>query len=352
MIVLNNHAATILAPLIARYTEDAPVRQGLAGLFPNKTYRSEGVRLQVQRNKGLMAVDVMRCTGANKNKWSAWTEKLFIPPLFAEEHNLCECDSYDLVFGNSDVLAENITYFNQDALDKLRQLRDKIWRAIELQRWQIAQTGVVILHNGDSIDYKRKATSMKVVTTDWDNANATIGADLQAGMEFLRSQGQSSSTEVNAIMGANAFANFINNSKIQNELDIRRYERGYMDMPVLDNVTGLAYQGTFGFGDFRFNILTYNETYVDPIDGSIKRYLGTDNVVMFAGDFIGETAFGAVRLPQRNSNGNTYIQVAEGEFGVYDYVSQTLDSYNQVVKSAPLALPITIDRIYTIKTKA
>jgi len=351
MIGLNNHAATVLAPVIARFREDAPVRQGLANVFPNRTYRSEGIKLQVQRNKGLMAVDVMRCTGANKNKWSQWTEKLFIPPLYAEEHDLCECDSYELVFGNSEPRPENVLTFSQDNLDKTRMERGKIWRAIELQRWQIAQTGIVVLKNGDSINYKRKADSMKVVANAWGTAGAKVSTDLQAGMEFLRTKGLSASTEVNAVMGSNAYNNFINDPEVIKTLEIRRSERGYSDMPMLDNVTGLAYQGTFGFGDFRFNILTFNETYIDPSDNvTVKRYLDSDNVVMFAGDFIGETAFGAVRLPRRNADGGTYIAVEEGEFGVYDYMSQNLDSWNQVLKSNPLALPITVDRIYTIKT--
>jgi hypothetical protein len=355
-ITLNQHRMGVTQTLIARFSDSKEPRQGLSSLFPHVTTANKQVSIEVERNKQLVAVDVERCTDPVRNIFRKSTEKIFVPPYYNEMFDFTSCERYDVTFGSGNVPTKpDAAMLINDGYNKAKVLRDKILRAIELQRSQVLQTGIVTLKNGDSIDYKRKVGSFKVnaTTENWNTATATPFEDIEAGMEFLRDEGLSAGTHINAIFGKRAYATFVNNEKVQKSADIRRIDRMSIGMPQFNNVTGMAFQGQFAAGDFTINIWTYNESYLDPADNSTRKlYINQDNVILVADDFVGKTAFAGVPAILGDPEIGNYVGTLEAEFYYRDVIDQKKLAWEFFVSSAPLVIPVSIDRIYTLTTRS
>lgn len=346
-----NHKAPFKESLIAKFELEPLVRMGFGGWFPRKEHDTGVLALRVERRGALIAVDVAKCTDPVRNTFSHSKEKLFSPPYFNESFDMSACQGYyDVFTGNENPSASRMELVSNSSLSKINALRDKVERAIELMRAQIFTTGVVKLKNGDSIDYQRKAESMVVVSTDWSDKSAGIKADIKKGMTFLREQGLSTSTAVNAIMGGDAFENLMANTELQEELNNRRTDRGSINMPQFDGATGIAFHGQISSGDFILNLFTYNETYQETASGPFLRYLDSDTVVLLPNDFVGETAFAAT--PAMSGEGIYRVPVLmKGEYVVTDIIDELKVAWEVILRSSPLAIPFSVDRIYTIKTK-
>lgn len=355
-ITLNQHRKGITQTLIATFSDNKDPKSGFSFAFPSKTTASKNISIEVERNLQLVAVDVQRCTDPVRNTFSKSTEKIFQPPYYNESFDYTSCERYDVTFGMGQGPTKmDAKMLVRSAQRKIKALKNKILRAIELQRAQVLESGIVTLKNGDSIDYRRAAESMvvKAGAATWDNADtSTPLTDLEDGMEFLRETGLSGGSTVNAVFGKDAFKNLMSNEKFIAEADIRNIKRMDIGMPQFNNVSGMVFHGQLATGDYIVNLWTYNEMYVDPADGLKKRYLKTDNVVLVAEDFEGNTAFAGVPAILGNADGGFYVAPKEGEFYVRDVIDQTRLSWDFIISSAPLVVPISIDRLYTIQTKS
>lgn len=353
-ITLNQHREGITQTLITKFSDSKDPKQGLAAFFPTKTTSTKLISIEVERNLQTVAVDVQRCTDPVRNLFSRSTEKIFEPPYYNESFDFTSCDRYDVTFAmNNGPTKVDAQMLLRDSLSKVKKLKNKIIRAIEIQRSQVLQTGIVILKNGDSIDYKRKASSLKVLSgaSLW-NAPTTCNpfTDLKDGMDFLREEGLSGGTTVNAIFGSNAFQNFMASNVVKEQGQWRKINRIDLNMPQFDNVSGMVFQGQIATGDYIVNIWTYNEFYVDPITQVRTKFIDVNNVVLIADDFEGFTAFAGVPAILGDTLNGQYVAPIEGEFYVRDVIDQVKMSWDFIISSAPLVVPVSIDRIYTVKT--
>lgn len=351
---LNQHRKGITQTLIAKFSDDKEPKQGLSAFFPTQTTGTKLVSIEVERNLQAVAVDVQRCTDPVRNIFSKSTEKIFEPPYYNESFDFTACDRYDVTFAqNNGPTKVDAQMLLRDASSKVKRLKNKIIRAIELQRAQVLQTGVVVLKNGDSIDYKRKATSMPVLAggAKWDApATATPLTDLETGMNFLREEGLSGGAVINAIFGQKAFSNFMASTQIKEQAEWRKINRVDLNMPQFDNVSGMVFQGQIAAGDYIVNIWTYNEFYIHPTTGVKTKYIDVNNVVMVADDFQGWTSFAGVPAILGDTTNGQYVAPIEGEFYVRDVIDQVKMAWDFIISSAPLVVPVSVDRIYTIKT--
>ena len=351
---LNQHRAGITQTLIAKFSDEKEPKQGLAAFFPTKTTGSKLISIEVERNLQNVAVDVQRCTDPVRNLFSKSTEKIFEPPYYNESFDFTACDRYDVTFAqNNGPTKVDAQMLIADAMKKVKTLKNKIIRAIELQRSQVLQTGIVVLKNGDSIDYKRKAASLPVLAggNKW-NVPATCKPlnDLKTGMDFLREEGLSGGATINAIMGASAYQNFMASAQIKEEAEFRKINRIDLNMPQFDNVSGMVFQGQVAAGDYIVNIWTYNEFFIHPETGVRTKYIDPNNVVMVTDDFVGATSFAGVPAILGDVTNGQYVAPMEGEFYVRDIIDQVKMAWDFIISSAPLVVPVSIDRIYTIKT--
>ena len=347
------HQAEFTAALVASFRDNNqdPIL-GLEALFPNKVAKSKYVKVHVMRNGRKVAVDVKRCTDANLNQFTEGKEKIILPPYFREGFDITQCEAYKYAFvrnqfGNSAAVQDLFA----DAEEKLRLLKNKIQRAVEKMRADVLQTGILTFKSQDSIDYGRKAQSIKVVDNKWDSAGADIIGDLTTGVEFLRNEGRSFGQEIMAICGAKALGYIIGNTKLLEANDYRRANRLEITMPQAQ-AKGFTYHGRIAVGDFIVNLMTYSDTYEDK-DGNAIPYIDADKVILMPSDFEGLTTYASVpALFEEASTGAQFIGEFAGEFYQRDYVDQVVMNWMHEISSAPVVIPVSVDKMYTLKVLA
>jgi hypothetical protein len=350
------HSRALTAKIVGKFEEDIPVRSGFSAWFPEETTPTFEVDVEVQRDNDLIASDVIRFTEGNKNKFSRVSEHKYIPPYFKEDYDF----QRDQVYMNTVAMGvgmDNVqvnSVIAKNAVKAIRKNRDKIVRAIRKQQADVLQTGIVSLTNGDNINYNRKASSMVVAPVLWSNvATAKPIDDLRNGMSFLRNVGNSSGSAVNVVMRGDAFAAMIATDQItkQGPNVIEQIQRINVGMPQFTEATGFALHGRIAAGDFVVNLWTYNEKYTDA-NGVTQFYLANNKVIVLPDDFQGKTIFGGLPTLNTSSVGGVSVDVpgiVETDYLIRAYSDQKTISSTIELTSAPLVVPFTIDKIYTLQ---
>lgn len=362
-ISIQEHSNLLTKKVVGKFEEMIPVRSGFSPWFPEETTPSLLVEIEVQRGSDLIAVDVVRFTEGSKTKSSRATQKLFQPPYFKLDYDF----QRDQVYQNSIALGsgmDNPVINRQIALNAVKNVtknRDMIVRAIRKQQADVLQTGIVSLENGDNIDYKRKGTSMVNVSAGggvyWGTAaTATPITDIRKGLDFLRNVGNSGGSAVNVIMRSTALEALLATTQIKEQGPnvIQQIQRININMPQFDGVSGFAFHGQIAAGDFNVNLWTYNEKYTDAA-GATQYYLAENLVVMIPDDFQGKTVFGALPTMNTVNIGGTPTDVpgvVEANYLIRSYSDMKTMSSTIELSSAPLVVPFTIDKIYTMQVFA
>lgn len=361
-ISIQDHSALLTKKIVGKFEEMIPVKTGFAGWFPEETTPSLEVDVEVQRDTDGIAVDVVRFTEGNKNKSTKVSEHKYIPPYFKEDYDF----QRDQVYMNTIALGsgmDNALVNRQLAVNALKQVsknRDKVIRAIRKQQADVLQDGIVRLTNGDNIDYGRKPASMVNVSTGgnyWSvAASATPITDIRKGMDFLRNVGNSGGSAVNVIMRSAALEAFLATTQVKEQGPnvIQQIQRININMPQFDGVSGFAFHGQIAAGDFSVNLWTYNEKYTDA-NNATQYYLAENTVVMIPDDFQGKTVFGGLPTMNRtNINGvSTALPgIVEATYLIRNYSDEKTMSSTIELTSAPLVVPFTIDKIYTMQVLA
>jgi len=358
-ISLLEHSNLLTSKVVGKFEEVIPVRAGFGGFFPEETTPSLEVDVEVQRDNDLIAVDVQRFTEGNPGKTSKITEHKYIPPFYKQEYYFHTDSVYINTIAQGVMTNPNINrLLAQNALKNMTKERLKIERAIRKQQAQVLQTGIVTLTNGDNIDYRRKAGSIVDISggTGYWSVSATAKPldDIQNGLRFLRDVGNSSSGVVNVVMRSEGLNAMMATTQFKEEADFRRVERVNISMPQFDEATGLAFHGQLGAGDFVVNLWTYNEKYTDA-NGATQYYLDLNKVVMLPGDFQGKTVFGGLMAANDlNIGGVTTMvpSVVEAKYLMRSFANERTLQSGLEMTSAPIVIPFTIDKIYTMQVLA
>lgn len=356
MITLNQHKQNITSRIIQRFSDDSAPVLGLSSWFPSLTTSDKLVGIEVERNRQLVAVDVQRNTGGNINTFSSATEKLYMPPYFEEIFDFSAVEYYNVTFGNTNNPTQSQAFsMIAQAERRLMTLKHKIQRAIEKQRAEALQTGIVTLKNGDNIDFKRKAASIvaKTGTDVWSNAAGTPLDDIATAIKFIRQEGKSSSRSYDVIMGEEAFASFMNNAQVKAAADFRRINILEIGTTKFDNTTGLNYHGRISTKNGNVDLWTYDDFYESPADTYVE-YIDAKNVVVLPRDFVATTSYAGVPAIKRdtaNAEYPEYISQVEAEFYMNNYVDPKKKAHWFEICSAPLVVPVSIDRVYTMKVE-
>lgn len=351
---INQAAFGVTQAVIATFRDDKQPNMGLSAFFPTVTTTAKQVSIAVRRGRQLVAADVLRATSSNRNIFSKYSQKLFLPPFFNEAFDFTSTQIYDVTFGAGVAPAgPNVGLMISDAAEYILECKNKIMRAIEKMRASVLQTGTVTVVNGDSIDYKRQAASMPVLNgaNVWTATTTAVPlTDLTTGCTFLRQQGLSVGNEVNAICGDAAMANLLKFDVIKTERQIfSNLRRADIGMAQLNTVTGLTFYGRVGAGDFVVNLWTYSDFY-ENADGTKSKYIADNNVILIPNDFEAKTIYAGVPMVMGDQMSGMYVANQEGEFMVHDIIDQTKKSWDMIIESAPLPIPVSIDRLYTIQT--
>lgn len=358
-ISLLEHSNALTSKVVGAFEEMIPVRAGFSGFFPEETTPSLEIDVEVQRDNDLIAVDVQRFTEGSPGKVSKVSEHKYIPPYYKQEYYFNTDSVYMNTIAQGVLSNPNINrLLAQNALKNMTKERAKIERAIRKQQAQVLQTGIVTLINGDNIDFRRKAGSIVNVDTAGNYWSVAADAkpldDIQAGLRFLRDVGNSASGVVNVIMRSEGLNAMMATAQFKDQADFRRVDRVAISMPQFDEASGLAFHGQLGAGDFVINIWTYNEKYTDA-NGATQYYLDANKVVMLPGDFQGKTVFGGLpSMNELNVGGVTTMvpTVVEANYLLRSFASERTTQSGLELTSAPLVIPFTIDKIYTMQVLA
>lgn len=354
-----DHTAKLTSKVVGTFKEEIPVKSGFSMFFPEETTPSLEVDIEVERDNDFIAADVARFTEGNANKATKSTEKKYIPPFFNEEY-FFQRDQVYMNYAGQGILtnAGANKLMVQRATKNLMLNRKKIQRAILKQMSQVLQTGIITLKNGDNIDYKRQAASIQVLTGGdlWSaSSTATPIDDLRAGVKFLREKGRSGAAKTIVVMSEDAYAAFLATDQVKTTAEYRRIEQLEITMPELNEATGMTFQGRVAAGPLVIDLYTYDDFYTDETTGDPVYYLDRNNIVMLPADFSGKTVFGGLVDTNTGSVDGTSVDMptlVEAKYLVRSFSDKRTISSGLQLMSAPLVVPFSIDKIYTLQVTA
>ena len=336
--------------LIDVYQERIFPTSFLRSFFPTVTAPTKHVSIEVERGFEKIAVDVLRGTEGNRNSFSKSTEKIFEPPLWREYFDVTQLDLYDRVLGSQgDAQAPLFAALMNSVADRLGLLQDKIERTKEKQCAEVLLTGIVTVVAGTNIDFKRKAASLvdKGAGAYWATGTVDPFADLEAGCNFLRTVGKDGSAVFNCILGATAVTDLFKNTIFLNRQNLFNMKLDAV-APPQRNATGAAYLGNITCGAYIVQLWSYPQFYDHVTTGVSTPYIDDKKVVLIPASPRFKFAHAAV--PQLiGQPGQMPIQ---GEYVVGDFIDERKAVHDFDIQSAGIAIPVAVDKIYTLQVVA
>lgn len=331
----------------------------LRSFFPSEQSYTKYVSIQVERDYELIATDVSRGTEGNRNTFATSTEKVMLPPYYREFFDATEIDLYDRLFGSTAIDMGIYSQLTATVARRLAMLKNKIERRYEKQISEVFDTGIVTLVNGDNIDFKRRAGSLVAYTTTNNFADDTVNPYqvLEAGCKFVREQGKAAGAVYNAIMGQSAWDAFLANAKVINRNKLMAWPLDQLTAATR-GATGYSYHGQVDAGSYRVNIFTYPEPY-DTVSGGTRTssyYINDKKVIILPETPRFKLSFASV--PQLLRSGTGMMEDAElaplqsSPYVVADYIDPRNTTHIFDIKSAGLAIPTSVDQIYTVQVLA
>jgi hypothetical protein len=340
--------------LIAVYKERTAPTAFLRSFFQVKESDTKQISIEVQRGTEKIAVDVQRGTEGNRNQFSKSSEKIFVPPYYREYFDATDLDFYDRLFTeNGTVDAVTFGMWLSTVAEKLMMLQHKIERRYELQCAQVLETGIVTLDNGDNIDFKRKADSLVAngAGNTWLTNTVNPYATLEAGATFIRTKGKAQGNIFNVIMGETALTHFLGNTIVKERADIRRISLDVIRQPQRE-ATGGVLHGEVSAGAYVFRLWTYPE-YYDTKTTTNNPYINPKKVMILPDSPYFVMGFAAVpQLIGTKADVGAGLAGKRGAFLVGEYLDERNSAHIIDIKSAGVAIPVSIDQIYTAQVVA
>ncbi len=342
--------------LIDVYQERIKPTSFLRSFFKTTTDPTKSLSIEVERMGEKVAVDVVRGTEGNRNTFSRSTEKIFEPPLFREYFDMTELDLYDRVLGSQgDQQKPLFAKLLNSAADRLGTLRDKIERAKEIMCAQVFETGIVTTRFGAQIDYRRKAASIVDVPADYFATNTDPFAVFEKGCNFLRQVGRSGDGTFQAIMGASALRDLLANTKFTARQNYFNMSLDAIVAPAgVRPAEGSTFHGIITCGSYKVQLWAYPQFYDLEVNtnGAITYtstpYWNPKKVVMMPS--MPRLILGHAAVPMLIGAPGQMPQ--QGEYVMQEFLDERRAKHDLDIQSAPLAIPVAVDQLYTFTAVA
>lgn len=332
--------------LIDAYKERPKPTAFLRSFFPTVVSPTKELSIEVQRGTEKIAVDVLRGSDGNRNTFSRSTEKIFIPPYYREWFDATQLELYDRLFGATEISDAVFAAYINSVADHQLVLQEKIERSIELQCAQVLETGIVTVANGTNIDFKRKASSIKDPGAGnyWAN-NVDLYPQLETGCNFIRQEGKSTDAVFNLILGSTALTDLLKNTVFLSRQNLFNMALDQVAGPVR-GAEGMAFHGVLTVGSYKLQLWSYPQFYTNA-SGVATPYVNPKNATIIPTNPRFKTGFAGV--PQLVTPGQMPVT---GAFIFNDYIDKRGKAHIFDVESAPVAIPVAVDTIYTFKAVA
>jgi hypothetical protein len=336
----------ITKKLVGVYQEIIKPTSFIRSFFKNVESPTRAVSIEVQRGFEKIAVDVVRGTEGNRNTFGKSTEKIFEPPYHREYFDATQIDLYDKLYGVESVDSAVFARYINNVADKIVSLQNKIERKYEKLCSDVLVSGVLNFDAATSINFKRKAESIVDLGSGQYFANAIDPfKKIASGCKFLRTVGKSGAVEFNAILGTTALIDLFGNATFLAKQDLINFRLDSVKLPI-KNAVGGDYLGTIFCAPYNVNLWTYPEFYDDK-EGVSTPFIDDKKLVLLPSDVEFIMAFGAVpQLIEPNS------MPVMGAFVFSDFIDKKLKTHEYHVESCGIPIPLTIDKIYTMKVVA
>lgn len=354
-IALEQHAGEFTQAIVDVYREETPTPSFLRSFFTTVVVVSRFVDIWVQRGTEKIAVDVNRGGKGRRNQFAKESQKIFLAPYYNEYFEATALQTYDnmIIGGGAPELVGSTV---REIGEKLQALRNKINRAKELQAAQVFETGIITLVSGDNIDFKRKAGSLvdPGAPNYWATAAAPVESQIVAAGTFLRTEGKSPVKTLNMILSQASWIDLQGTDYFTNKANYNQVSLLSINNPIADSM-GSTYHGQITAGQFIVNVWVYDETYEDDA-GATQRFLAENQTIFLPAEGTRFTmAHAGVPKTIHDPNQaefNEFITNEAAEFAIYNTIDRRRFSHEFGIMSAPIAVPVSVDRIYTLQTRA
>ena len=358
-----NHSAVLTHEVSVMLEKESPLRAGLSPFFPRETIGTNMVSTLIKKNQNFISFDVVNYGEGSYSEDSKIQENLYKAPVYEHKYAFDNDSLYmtTVAKGLMNSAPAN-SQIAQKALNAMRSNKNKIERAILKQQWDFARTGIITLKNNDNIDFKRSADSIANVTTTsgyggvyWSNpTTAKPLTDYQKAGFYLRNIAFSTARTFYSVMSSSTFNKLVQITEIKDLLNSRRANRAELNMPEIDLVKGMAYQGVLSTTDFEIILVTYDDFYTDPTTLAKVPFLAEDLVVNIPTDFAGKTIFAALRAKGKTNLGVevNIPALVEAEFTMRSFWDDMSITGGMILNSTPMVIPVDVDLIHTMKVIA
>lgn len=337
--------------LLDVYQERIRPKSFLRSFFPSTFSPTKLVSIEVERGFEKIAVDVVRGSEGNFNRFSKNTQKVYEPPFFREYFNATDEDIYDRVLGSQG--SDNSMLFAQllnTVADRIGQLQDKIERTKELQCSQVLHNGIVTMSNGDNINFARKPSSMVDLNLGsgggYFYTNSDVFAQFQAGCKWLRQFGKVGDFTFIAILGERAIQDLYNNTKFLARQNLFNLNLDQIMQPQVGPVGGI-FHGTLTCGPYRVQLWTYPEFY-DNAAGVSTPYVDDSRVILTVTK--PRFKYAHALVPQLIDPGQT-TGPQKGEWVYGEFLDGRKAKHDFDVQCAGVPVPTAIDQVYTMQVR-
>lgn len=342
--------------LIDVYREATTPTNFLQSFFVSRESGSKEISIEVQRNSENIAVDVLRGTEGNRNTMDRFSPKIFIPPYYREYFDATDLFFYDQLFGFGDMEMDEMMFSEwlTEVTERLQMLQAKIERSIEKQCSEVLQTGIVLLDADTNIDFKRKSSSLVDLGAGnyWDNTGVAATDSIESGCNFVRQFGKSMGGDYIMIAGQKAQRELLKNQDFREKADYRRTPLVQLSAPqrMVESVGGV-FHGMFSAGSYNIMLWTYPQFYqATATANATTPYINERRIIILPMNPRFRLAFAAmpkIIRDTRNAEFPELIMQQRGAFMIGNYIDERTESHVFDIKSAPLAIPVAVDQIYT-----
>lgn len=289
--------------------QECDPKPGLLQFFtskPTNITNSENVEFDRVKSKRLTSKAMERYGKTQKNGTANFRNKILKTPIYKESRPYNIAEFRKRIAGEdiyTDSQVESIIM--QKTAEDVAYLKNKVTRAEILQASYLFQTGTIPFKtqnlgdgNVEDVTFDAPAAHFADLTGGagseyWDNASADPIRDIETRVRLIKKNGCTKVKDI--ILGADAEREFLENSKIQAQLDNRRISRGEFMFQDRD-MNGFSLLGFFSFAGDVIRLWSYEDYYLLPSDGTTTTDYIDPKKVVFIADGKYEIYYGGIDI--------------------------------------------------------
>jgi len=323
-------------------------------------FSTEAIVVDILRGNERIAVDVLRGTGGRSDSMRRFTTKEYTPPMYDENSPISPSELLNRIPGN-DPFSNPQAALNIASVIVSEQQKhaNDITRAIEKQASDALFTGTIPLVNGDTIDFKQKATHQITVGTAWSTVTADVIGDITGAVEVNRQDGKIESNVL--VFGTDALKDFLASDQMADAANFRRIDHIAINAPQWIGNGGVLH-GEVTIGSHKLEVWSYPQNYDVPLgfglpnEGTAVPYVPADKVLVMSSETRFDLYFAGlpILVPTVGTALESFMssvpQFAPMRFQPYGNVDDRRVNVEVGVRSAPLFVPTQIDGFAVIDT--